>query len=100
MIRRFSIAFLMLLALIPLCEASAQEPFSRIADWVKRLTDAVIEFLNVLKSSAITIGRVMAGTVIAIGVVLWGSEIFSYKGKRLILAGLITLMIIEAISAI
>ncbi|MEM0017814.1 MAG: hypothetical protein QXJ48_03585 [Candidatus Korarchaeum sp.] len=90
-------AFLLLITLAPILTVEAQNPFSWLEESIKGLTDSVIGLLNLLKSSAITVGRVMAGVLIALGVVLWGSDIFSYKGKRMILAGLILLIVMEMI---
>ncbi len=89
---------ILILTLVPSLIAEAQNPFSWLEESIKGLTDALIELLNLLRSSALTIGRVMAGLLIALGVVLWGSDIFSYKGKRLILAGLILIIVMEMIS--
>jgi hypothetical protein len=43
------------------------------------------------------IARALSGTLIALGLVLWGTDIFGYKGKRLIIAGLVMLFIVEMI---
>ncbi len=76
---------------------SAQDPFSGFQNAIQDLTQDIMNILNTLKESAISIGRVMAGTLIALGVILWASDIFSYKGKRLILAGIILLILMELI---
>lgn len=89
---------LLLITLVPISTTEAQNQLSWLEDSIEELTNAVIELLNLLKSSALTIGRVMAGVLIALGVVLWGSDIFSYKGKKLILAGLILIIVMEMIS--
>ncbi len=76
---------------------SAQDPFSGFKDAIQDLTQDIVDILNTLKESAITIGRVLAGTLVALGVILWASDIFSYKGKRLILAGIVLLILMELI---
>ncbi|MDW8035766.1 MAG: hypothetical protein RMI85_04860 [Candidatus Korarchaeum sp.] len=96
---RILLPVLLMITLVPTFTIEAQNPFSRFEESIKGLTDAVIELLNLLKSSALTIGRVMAGTLIALGVVLWGSDVFSYRGKKLILAGLILIIVMEMIAS-
>ncbi len=86
---------LLLILLVPLVVAEAQNPFSWLEDSIKGLTEAAIELLEVLKSSALMIARALSGTLIALGLVLWGTDIFSYKGRRLIIAGIIMLFIVE-----
>lgn len=94
-----AIAFILLtVALAPILTIEAQNPFPWLEESINGITDAVVELLNLLKSSALTIGRVMAGALIALGVVLWGSDIFSYKGKKLVLAGLILIIVMEMMS--
>lgn len=85
-----------LLLLAPLA-VSAQDPLSRFEDVLGELTQAIINLLNALKESALSVGRVMSGTLIALGAVLWASDIFSYKGRKLILAGIILLIVMELI---
>jgi len=85
----------LLILLVPLVVAEAQNPFSWLEDSIKGLTEAAIELLEVLKSSALMIARALSGTLIALGLVLWGTDIFSYKGRRLIIAGIIMLFIVE-----
>ncbi len=88
---------LMLALVISPLVVSAQDPFSGFQNAIQDLTQDIIDILSILKESAISIGRVMAGTLIALGVILWASDIFSYKGKRLILAGIMLLILIELI---
>ncbi len=87
---------LMLLMATPLL-VEAQDPFSGFESAIGELTQSIVNILNMLKESALTIGRVLAGTLIALGVVLWASDIFTYKGRRLILAGIILLILMELI---
>jgi hypothetical protein len=87
----------LLILMIPLVVAEAQNPFSWLEDSIKGLTEAAIELLDVLKSSALMIARALSGTLIALGLVLWGTDIFGYKGKRLIIAGVVMLFIVEMI---
>ncbi len=87
---------LMLLMVTPLL-VEAQDPFSGFESAISELTQSIVNILNMLKESALTIGRVLAGTLIALGVVLWASDIFTYKGRRLILAGIILLILMELI---
>ncbi len=87
---------LMLLTVTPLL-VEAQDPFSGFESAINELTQSIVNILNMLKESALTIGRVLAGTLIALGVVLWASDIFTYKGRRLILAGIILLILMELI---
>ncbi|RDD53801.1 MAG: hypothetical protein BA066_02630 [Candidatus Korarchaeota archaeon NZ13-K] len=98
MIPRVLMLALLSLAIIPIIAAEAQNPFSWMEDSIKGLTDAVIELLNMLRSSALTIGRILAGTLIALGIVLWGSDIFSYKGRRLVLTGIILIIVMEMLA--
>lgn len=84
------------LLLTPLT-VSAQNPFSRLEDAISELTQAIIHLLNMLRESAFSIGRVLSGTLIAIGVVLWASDVLAYKGRKLILAGIILLILMELI---
>ncbi len=90
-------ALMLSLVLVPLLSVRAQDPFSGFQTAINDLTQSIIDILNMLKESALSIGRVLAGTLVALGVVLWASDIFSYKGKRLILAGIILLILMELI---
>ncbi len=87
---------LMMLLMTPLL-VEAQDPFSGFESAINELTQSIMNILNLLKESAISIGRVLAGTLIALGVVLWASDIFTYKGRKLILAGIILLILMELI---
>ncbi|MDK2383978.1 MAG: hypothetical protein QI199_04090 [Candidatus Korarchaeota archaeon] len=89
-------ALVVLLLMTPLV-VKAQDPFSSFESAINKLTQSIMNILNVLKESAISIGRVLAGTLIALGVVLWASDIFTYKGRKLILAGIILLILMELI---
>ncbi len=55
----------------------------------------LIEILSFLKETALEIGRILSGTLIALGVVLWASDVFSYKGRKLITSGVILYFILE-----
>lgn len=90
---------LLAVALVPVLTIEAQNPFPWLEESIKGITDAIVGLLNLLKSSALAIGRVMAGALIALGIVLWGSDILSYKGKKLVLAGLILIIVMEMISS-
>jgi len=95
--RKLTLALLILL--IPSVVIEAQDKtgglFSEIEDYIKGLTEVAVEFLGVLRSSALMIARALSGTLIAIGLVLWGTDIFGYKGKRLIIAGVILFFLAE-----
>ncbi len=97
MMRLLSYSLLMMALLLTPLMVSAQDPLSNFQDAINELTQSILGILNTLKASAISIGRVMAGTLIALGVVLWASDIFTYKGRKLILAGIILLIVMELI---
>lgn len=67
----------------------------RFSEAVRNMVDSIVMMINSMKDAALTIGRVLGGALIAIGAVLWASELFSYKGKRLIISGIILLIILE-----
>ncbi len=77
---------------------SASNFLDRFNDMVEDITQSIVDFINTLKASAITIGRVLAGALIAIGVVLWASDVFSYRGRKLIISGVILMLLIELVS--
>ncbi len=91
----YSVLLMLLLSAPILVEA--QDPFSGFENAINELTQSIMKILTMLKESAISIGRVLAGTLIALGVVLWASDIFTYKGRKLILAGIILLILMELI---
>jgi len=56
-------------------------------------------FLLILKDNVISLGRTLALTIIAIGLVSWAVyPIFGYTGKRLIVSGIMLLIILEILS--
>ncbi|MGC9103808.1 MAG: hypothetical protein ACP5JF_03335 [Candidatus Methanodesulfokora sp.] len=67
----------------------------RFSEAVRNMVNAIVAMINAMKDAALTIGRVLGGALIAIGAVLWASDLFSYKGKRLIISGIILLIILE-----
>ncbi len=77
---------------------SASNFLGEFNDMVRDITQSIVDFINVLKNSAITIGRVLSTALIAIGLVLWASDVFSYKGRKLIIGGIILMLLIELIS--
>ncbi len=77
---------------------SASNFLDRFNDMVEDITQSIVDFINMLKASAITIGRVLSGALIAIGVVLWASDVFSYRGRKLIISGVILMLLIELVS--
>ncbi len=91
---------LLLLAVEVRCGGNSSENMTndfnvRFNSMIKRVKDMIILVLNLIKDAAVEVGRIMAGALIALGVVLWASDIFSYKGKKLIISGIILLIIIE-----
>ena len=77
---------------------SASNFLGEFNDMVRDITQSIVDFINVLKNSAITIGRVLSTALIAIGLVLWASDVFSYRGRKLIIGGIILMLLIELIS--
>ncbi len=68
---------------------------TRFNSMIEKIRDMILSVLSAIKDAALQVGRIMAGTLIALGVVLWASDIFSYKGKKLVISGIILLIIIE-----
>ena len=62
------------------------------------MIDELLDILEFIKEVALDIGKILSGTLIAVGVVLWASDIFSYKGKKLITSGVVLYFIIELLS--
>lgn len=58
----------------------------------------LLDILEFIKEVALDIGKILSGTLIAVGVVLWASDIFSYKGRKLITSGVVLYFIIELLS--
>ncbi len=75
-------------------------PGNQIWDAVFRELGLIQEFVLELKDWFIDFGRVLSGALIVIGVVLWASDVFSYKGRKLITAGVILFFVLEAIASI
>jgi len=93
-----SAALLMLLILLGAVGTSSANPqlsHSRVLEGFKA---ELIEILSFLRESAIELGRILAGTLIAVGVVLWASDVFSYKGRKLITSGVILYFVLELLS--
>lgn len=62
------------------------------------MIDELLDILEFIKEVALDIGKILSGTLIAVGVVLWASDIFSYKGRKLITSGVVLYFIIELLS--
>ena len=62
------------------------------------MVDELLDILEFIKEVALDIGKILSGTLIAVGVVLWASDIFSYKGRKLITSGVVLYFIIELLS--
>ena len=58
----------------------------------------MLDILEFIKEVALDVGKILSGTLIAVGVVLWASDIFSYKGRKLITSGVVLYFIIELLS--
>jgi len=58
----------------------------------------LLDILEFIKEVALDVGKILSGTLIAVGVVLWASDIFSYKGRKLITSGVVLYFIIELLS--
>ncbi|RLG54555.1 MAG: hypothetical protein DRO00_01005 [Thermoproteota archaeon] len=56
------------------------------------------QLLLTVKGAVMGLGKVLGGTILIIGLVLWASDLFSYKGRRLITAGALLLLILELLS--
>ncbi len=92
------VALALLLISTSTLRVSASDFLGRFNDMVNDITQSIVDFINMLKESAITIGRVLSGALIAIGVVLWASDVFSYRGRKLIIGGIILMLLIELVS--
>lgn len=82
---------------IPLREVVAKPLFELgpiIDGFVKELEQLVLSF----RGTIMEFGRVLGGTILLIGLILWASDLFSYKGRRLITAGALLLLILELLS--
>jgi hypothetical protein len=98
--RRWIVILLMTLIIIRSPATSAEngalDDFNRrFSEAVRNMVNAIVAMINAIKDAALTIGRVLGGALIAIGAVLWASDLFSYKGKKLIISGIILLIILE-----
>ncbi|HIE24130.1 MAG TPA: hypothetical protein EYP68_07890 [Candidatus Korarchaeota archaeon] len=51
-----------------------------------------------VKGAVLNLGKVLGGAILVIGLVLWASDLFAYKGRRLITAGALLLLILEILS--
>ena len=98
MMRRLVYVILLTSLLLTPLPSKCQDPFSDFQSAIDSLTQKIMDILDTLKGAALSIGRVLAGTLIALGVVLWASDIFSYKGRRLIIAGIVLMIILELLS--
>jgi len=85
-------AILAALTLVRVTAVWAQDP---ISEALEREFQIIMDILISIKDWFITLGRVLSGVLIVVGVVLWASDIFSYKGKRLITSGVVLFFILE-----
>ncbi len=74
------------------------KPISRESGAFQRMIGELLDILEFIKEVALDIGKILSGTLIAVGVVLWASDIFSYKGRKLITSGVVLYFIIELLS--
>ncbi len=51
-----------------------------------------------IREAVLDLGKVLGGAILVIGLVLWASDLFAYKGRRLITAGALLLLILEILS--
>ncbi|RLG47198.1 MAG: hypothetical protein DRN90_05350 [Thermoproteota archaeon] len=65
-----------------------------IDDFIKELE----QLLLMVRGAVISLGKILGGTVLIIGLVLWASDLFAYKGRKLITAGALLLLILELLS--
>ncbi|GEM_PF-2868164 len=65
-----------------------------IDDFIKELG----QLLLTIKGAVLSLGKILGGTILIIGLVLWASDLFAYKGRRLITAGALLLLILELLS--
>lgn len=94
----FASVILGLILLASSLEAAAAGPLLDLGPVIEAIVEELKLVLGMMKNAALGLGKVLAGAILAIGVVLWASDIFSYKGRRLIISGSILLIILELIT--
>jgi len=98
LLRAIVVACLMWLIVAASCIPVSGNPISREDGVFQKIVDELVDILEFIKEVALDIGRILSGTLIAVGVVLWASDIFSYKGRKLITSGVILYFILELLS--
>jgi len=74
------------------------KPIVDLGPVIEGFIDELEQLLLTIKGAVIGLGKVLGGTILIIGLVLWASDLFSYKGRRLITAGALLLLILELLS--
>ncbi len=73
-------------------------PLDSIAQKIIDLGNAIRNIVESVKNAAMSILQVLSGAFIAIGLLLWSSDLNPYRGKKLVLTGLTLLVIFSIFS--
>lgn len=98
--RRFTSLLLSLLIIpLPLTVVLAKPLLSeRINEEIEEFFSWLKGVLSLIREQAVMLGKALGATILVIGLVMWGSDLFAYKGRRLITTGALLLLILELIS--
>ncbi len=84
-------------AFLPLREVRAK-PLVDLGPVIEGFIEELEQLLLTIKGAVMGLGKILGGTILVVGLVLWASDLFSYKGRKLITAGALLLLILELLS--
>ncbi|RLG64695.1 hypothetical protein DRO02_03880 [archaeon] len=91
----FTLMFLLMLrSMTVFCDPRG---LSNIENMIAEFSDAIKNFLDILMEKAIEVGEVLAVTSIVVGFVLYGTHLFAYHGRRLIMSGLVLWIFLQLV---
>ncbi len=70
---------------------------NNIENMIMEFSDAIRNFLDILMEKAIEVGEVLAVTSIVVGFVLYGTHLFAYLGRRLIMSGFVLWIFLQLV---
>lgn len=96
--RALALPVLAIVLLAGLVGSAAARPIVSLSSAIQGIVEELKQLLGEMRIAFLGLGKVLSGALLALGAVLWASDIFSYKGRRLLTSASILLLLLEMIS--